>query len=159
MDFPYHRGLAPMMWMFVLLAAAELAIVHFLVSLWSVPAALILSVLTLASIVWMIALIRSFRRLPVRIEGDRLVLRAGFMIRVETSLGNVAGIRAHWDGAALKVPDLLNIAMLAYPNIIVDFVQPVPHRRKLFHAVAHRLDDPASFIRALSGISGGDDGR
>jgi hypothetical protein len=156
-DFPYHRGLAPMMWMFVILAAAELAIVHFLVSLWNITAALVLSGLTLASIAWMVALIRSFRRLPVRIGDGRLVLRAGFMTRLETPLDNVAGVHTHWDGAALKAPNLLNLALLAYPNVIVDFVQPIPRGRKLIRAVAHRFDDPAAFIRALSGISGGHD--
>lgn len=159
MDFAYHRAIAPMMWVILALAAAELAIVHLLVSLWNLTIALVLSGFTLASMIWLMVLIRSLKRLPVRIEGDRLILRSGSIMRLETVLTNVAGVRAHWDSAALKAPDLLNLALIAYPNVIVDFVDPVPHRRKAIRAVAHRLDDSAAFMRALAELSGGHDGR
>lgn len=148
-DFPYHRSLAPMLWMFVLLAGTELFVVHFLVSFWSVPVALILSVLSLATIVWMIGLIRSLKRLPVRIADGKLVFRAGTLRCVETPLINIAGVRLHWSAEDLKAPGVLNLALIAYPNVIVDLVEPVPGRRPV-RAIAHRLDDGAAFVKALS---------
>jgi hypothetical protein len=61
-SFSYHNSIAPMMWVFVALGAIELAVVHFLLSFWSPIATLILWAVTLLSLVWMVALIRSFRR-------------------------------------------------------------------------------------------------
>lgn len=139
-----------MTWAFLILAIAELAIVHLLVSLWNVTVALILTAISLAATVWIIALIRSFRRLPVSIANGRLIMRAGVLIRVETAAANVRGLRRQWASGDLKKSGVLNMALLAYPNIIVDFDAPVARGKRAVSAVAHRLDDPVAFARAVS---------
>lgn len=151
--FSYHRAVAPMMWAFVALAAIELVVVHLLISHWSRAAALVLSVLTLGSVGWLIGVIRSFRRLPVLITADTLVMRVGTLRGVTVPLAQVAGLRPTWDGAALKRRDVLNLALIAYPNVVIDLKAPLPGRRRIV-ALAHRLDEPAAFGAALADATG-----
>ena len=148
--FAYHRALGPMLWAFLVLASLELFVVHFLVSIWSVRAALLLSALTVASIVWLALLIRSFRRLPVTLDENRLVMPSGNLVSITVSLDQIAGVRGHFSSDALKSRGLLNLAMLSYPNVIVDLRAPIRRGRRSIGHIAHRLDDPASFVAALS---------
>ena len=151
MDFPYHRSLAPMMGVFLALAGIELVVVHLLVALWRPWVALLLSLFSLATIAWVVALIRSFKRLPVRIAGGILIMRAGNLHRMDIPLADVAGLRPAWDAAALRQRDVLNLAMIAYPNIVLDLRRPIRlGRRREIRAVAHRFDDPVAFARAIA---------
>ena len=138
-----------MMLVFVGLASTELLVVHLLLSHWSRTAALLLSVLSFGSILWLVGAIRSFRRLPVLVTPDALVMRTGTLRSVTVPLADVAGLREHWDAAALKQRNVLNLALIAYPNVVVDLRTPRPGRRAVV-ALAHRLDDPAAFAAALS---------
>jgi len=157
MDFPYHRSLAPMMGVFLALAFIELAVVHFLVALWRPWVALLLSLFSLATIAWLIALIRSFKRLPVRIAGETLIMRAGTLHRVDIPLSDIAGLRTAWNAASLKQREVLNLAMIAYPNIVLDLRRPVRlGRRREIRAVAHRFDDPVAFARAIARLESRD---
>ena len=141
-----------MMWVLVALGSVELMVVHLLVSLlWGRVAALLLSGVTLAGIVWLAGVIRSMKRLPVLLDHDRLVMRVGTLRSVTVPLANIAGLRQSWDGGALQARDVLNLALIAHPNILVDLAEPLPGRRKV-RAIAHRLDDPAAFARALESL-------
>lgn len=147
--FSYHRAVAPMLWVFVAVASVELLVVHLLVSLlWSRTTALVLSGLTLASVAWLIAAIRSMERLPVLLDEDRLLMRAGTIKQASVPLSSIAGLRQNWDAAALKERGVLRLSLLAYPNILLDLRESLPGRR-LIRAIAHRLDDPAAFARAI----------
>ena len=151
MDFPYHRSLAPMMGVFLALASIELVVVHLLVALWRPWVALLLSLFSLATIAWLVALIRSFKRLPVRIADGTLIMRAGNLHRVDIPLADIAGLRSAWDAASLKQRDVLNLAMIAYPNIVIDLRRPIRlGRRREIRAVAHRFDDPVAFAQAIA---------
>lgn len=146
-----------MMWVFVAIASVELVVVHFLVAMWRPWVALTLSVLSLAGILWLVAVIRSFRTLPVRIGDGRLVMRAGRLRSIETTLGNVAGLRGHWDAAALKERGILNLALIAYPNVVVDLREPIVTKRGSVRAIAHRLDDPHAFVAAIEALGPADE--
>ena len=157
-DFAYHRSVAPMMWVFVAIAATELAVVHFLVALWSPWVALALSMATFGSILWLIGVIRSFARLPVRIADEQLLMRVGTLKQVSTPLANIAGLAPSWDAAMLKQRDVINLALIAYPNVVVLLREPVlATRGRKVTKLAHRLDDPAAFAAALEGLGQGDD--
>ena len=147
--FSYHRAIAPMLWVFVALTSTELVVAHLLLSHWSRVTALVLSILTLGSIGWLIRAIASFRRLPVLLTPATLVMRVGRLKALTVPLADSAGPRGSWDGAAVKRRDLLNPALIAYPNVIVDLRARRPGRRAV-SAIAHRLDDPAAFTAALS---------
>jgi len=148
-EHPYHRSLAPMMWVFAVLAGLELVIVHFLLALWDWRVALVVTLISLAGVVWLVRAIRSFRSMPVLVDGKRLVLRAGHIARIEVPLASVSAIRTSWESAEIKQRDTLNLGLIAYPNVLVELAEPVLQRRRAIRAVAHRLDDPAAFITAL----------
>jgi predicted O-methyltransferase YrrM len=158
-SFTYHRAVAPLIRVFVCMASVELVVVHLLVAMWRPDVALVLSLLSLASIGWLVRVIRSFRRLPVLIEHDRLVMRVGTLKRVDVSRAQVAGLRQSWDAATLKERGTVKLSLIAYPNVVVDLDPPVPDRRGLVRAVAHRLDDLAAFTVALDRWRSAADGR
>ena len=152
MSFSYHRAIAPMMWVLVVLASCELVVVHFLVSLWNRPVALVLSALSLATLVWLVATIRSFRSLPVQVGDDRVVMRVGRLKSIDLTAEMIAVFRKDWDAAAIKDRSVLNLALIAFPNVVIDLVEPVRVGRRSVRAVAHRLDDPAAFVAAVEGL-------
>jgi hypothetical protein len=155
LDFAYHRALAPMMWAFLVLASLELLVGHVLISLWSVPVALVLSALTLATIVWLVLLIRSFRRLPVLLDEEGLLMRSGNLTAVRLPIDQIAAVRGDFPSEALKSRAVLNLAMMSYPNVLIDLKAPIARGRRTISHVAHRLDDPSGFIAALRRLTDG----
>lgn len=153
MDLAYHRSLAPMMWAMFGLATLEMIVVHFLLFLWLPWVAVAISLVSVSGILWIALVIHSFKRMPVRIVDEQMILRAGRLRSLIVKLSNVAEIRAIWDRGALTDPALLNLALIAWPNIIFDFKTPVGSATKWpardVQSVAHRLDNPAAFIAAL----------
>lgn len=150
--FHYARGIAPMMWAFVGLATTELVVVHFLISFWSPAAALILSLLTLGSIVWLVLLLRSFRRLPVLVTGEGVTMRVGTMRSLHVPRRQIAGVRRNFPSKALKVPGVEDMALIAYPNVIIDLDPPIEKRRRTIGSISHRLEEPDAFARAVEAL-------
>jgi hypothetical protein len=152
-SFSYARSVAPLLWAFVALAGTEMLVVHLLVALLVSPVlALVLTVASLATIAWLVLLIRSFRRLPVLVGDETLVMRTGFLLQIEVPRASVAGLRGAFTRAELKQAGVLNLALLAFPNVLVELGAPLPHGRrgKPVRAIAHRLDDPDGFRAALA---------
>jgi hypothetical protein len=139
-----------MMWVLVGLASIELVVVHFLVALWDWRVALVLSLASLASVIWLVGVIRSFRRLPVVIGDGVVRLRAGQLKTIDVPLAEIAEIRTQWPGDALKARGALNLALIAYPNILVELRAPLAGRRRAICRIGHRFDDPSTFHTALT---------
>ncbi|WP_051272934.1 hypothetical protein [Sphingomonas phyllosphaerae] len=114
--------------------------------------ALVLTLVSLGTMAWLVRAIRSFQHLPVLIDGDRLVLRAGRLRSVTVERARIAGLRAtEWTHAETRAREVLNLALIAFPNVWIDLAEPLATgRRRRIVAVAHRLDDPAGFAAALS---------
>lgn len=148
--FAYSRNLAPPMWAFACIMAMELVVVHLLVRIWSPAAAAILSALTLAMLAWTVMLIRSFARRPVLVGGGEVVMRVGSLREIRVPAARVAGVRTSWPSGALKLPGVLNLALINYPNIMLDLDPPLRPRRRTIGAVAHRLDDAPGFVAAIA---------
>lgn len=147
--FHYHGSVAPLLWAFVALAGIELVVVHFLLSFWSRTAALILSVLTFASILWLILAIRGFRRLPVTVADGVVTLRTGTLRCHRVPVTAIAGFRDRWTGEELRARGVSNLALAAWPNVWIDLAEPVAGRRGPVRAIAHKLDDPTAFRAAI----------
>jgi hypothetical protein len=148
--FSYHRAVAPMLWVLLGLMVVETSVVHLLVALWSPCAALILSLLSLATIAWLIFFIRSFRHHPVRIGPDGLVWPVGTLRSLSIPWPQVAGPCDDWTLAGFKAAGLFNGALIAHPNIVIALDPPAKAGRRTIRYLAHRLDDPAAFIAAFS---------
>ena len=148
LQFAYHRVVAPLLWMLVAIGSVELVVTHVLLSFWSRPAALVLSAVTLIALGWLVRGILAMRTRPVLLDGNRLVMRVGTISSVDIPLGASSGLRTSWDAAAIRERSVLNLALVAYPNVVVDLREPRPGRRGI-RAIAHRLEDPAAFAMAL----------
>jgi hypothetical protein len=140
-----------MMWVLVGIACCELFVVHLLVALWSRAGALILTALTLGSIIWLVTAIGAMRTRPILIGEGVLVMRVGRLKRATVPLCNIEGVVQSWDRELLKRRSTLNLALVAYPNIVIALRDPLPGRRAVRH-IAHRLDDPTAFLAALEAL-------
>jgi hypothetical protein len=144
--FFYTQAIAPMMWTFVAIAGVELVIVHFLLAFWSHLAAILLSAVSLAGIAWLVVGIRSFAKRPVTLDDRELVLRVGTLKQVVVPLSNIAGLG---EVAGTNKKAMLNLALIAHPNIVVTLRDPIG-RRGGIRAIGHRLDDPGAFAAAIA---------
>jgi len=154
-EFAYHRSLGPMIGVLLGIAIVEMCVVHLVVgALFGWTVALVVGVLDLSLVIGLALLLRSFRRLPVTIADGVLTLRAGLLKSVVVPVGQIAGLRATWDAAALKQRGVVNLALVSWPSVVIDLDPPVPTRRgRQVHAVAHKLDDPAAFHAAIAALS------
>jgi hypothetical protein len=152
--FAYSRSLAPMMWVLMGLSLVEIGVVHLLIALLlSHIVALLLSAFTAAFLLWLVLLIRSFARLPVLVSERAIVMRAGFLRSVEIPLEGVATVRGAFSGDEIKRKGVLNLALLAFPNVLIELRQPLSVGRRSIKAVAHKLDEPAAFFAALGDVA------
>ncbi|UAK25051.1 hypothetical protein [Sphingomonas nostoxanthinifaciens] len=148
--FPYHRSISPALGVLLGLALVETAVLHLIaMALWGWPIALPLGLLDVALVAVLVGLLRSIRARPVTIADGVLTMRLGWLKVVPIPLAHVAGLRGAWDAAAMKAPGVMNLALAAWPNVVVDVAPPVRVRRREIVAVAHKLDDPAVFVAAL----------
>lgn len=143
-----YRVIAPPLWALVGIMAGELLVVHPLLAHWTLRGAVVLSALSLGMVGWLTFGLLSMPRLPVLVSRDLLVMRAGRIKGAQVPMTRVRGLRREWDAAALKRRDVLNLALVSHPNVLVDLTAPLPGRRGVT-AIAHRLDDPVGFAAAL----------
>ena len=85
-----------MLWVLVGIATIEFVVVHALIAMWRPGLAIILSALTLASIIWLVSGIRSFKRLPVTLDEAMLVMRVGTLKHIAIPVADIAGLRPAW---------------------------------------------------------------
>lgn len=148
LTFAYSRAVAPMIWVLLALATLELGVVHLPVALWSPAVALVLSVMSLAEIGWLLLAVRSFRRLPVRLDADGVLMRVGTLKSVAIPLTAIAGVRGEAPRSEVRARTTVNLALLAWPNTIIELREPIGKRRTVT-TIAHRLDYPAAFAARL----------
>lgn len=153
MVFAYHRAIAPMMWAIFALAVAEVAIVHLMLGFWYPRAALVLTAISLAFVVWLGWAIASFEALPVELRENTLVLRAGQIKSISVPVAAIADVIADPTRETIDAASTLDLALIAHANVLVTLKTPIPRPglmpRKPVSAITHRLDDPAAFIAEL----------
>lgn len=147
--FANHRGVVPMLWVFVVLGACELVGVHLLLGLWSRTAAWVMTGLSLLTMIWLVRWVRSWKRYPHELWPDRLRLHAGSLRRIDVPLSNIARIGGALSADILKAPGTRNLVPIAYPNRLIELTAPLPGRRAT-QRIAIRLDDPAAFDAAIA---------
>ncbi|WP_404713484.1 hypothetical protein [Sphingomonas sp. MMS24-J13] len=149
--FSYDRSIAPTLGVLLGLAIVETLVVHVVaVALWGWWVALALGLLDLSLVVALIGLLRAIRRHPVTIGDDGLTMRLGRRRIGPIPFDAVAGLRSSWDAAALKRKGVANLALATWPNVVIDLASPVTVRGRPVGTIAHKLDDPAAFVAALT---------
>lgn len=149
-----YRAVAPMLWMLVAIGTVELLVTHFLIMMWWPSFAIVFSVVTLIALAWLVRGILSFGRLPVLLAEDRIVMRAGTLREVVVPLASVKLLPTVWTAESVKQRGVVNLALIAYPNVVIELDPPIPGKRAPITAVAHRLDDPVGFTAALNAVGG-----
>ncbi len=146
-----YRVIVPPLWALVGIMAGELLVVHPVLAHWTLSGAIALSALSLGGVGWLVFGLLSMTRLPVLVNRDLLVMRAGRLKGARVPMAQVRGLRREWDAAELKRRDVLNLALVSHLNVLVDLTAPLPGRRGVT-AIAHRLDDPVGFATALEAM-------
>lgn len=147
--FGYARGVAPMLWALIALGGIELVVTHLLLAHWFPRVALALSALTLAALAWLIGGVLGFGRRPVLVRDADLLLRTGWLKQVVVPLAQVRAVTRDPAAAPRHDGGILDLALIAHPNTVVELSPPLRRRGREVRAVAHRLDDPDSFAAAV----------
>lgn len=159
LSFSYRNGIASMMWMLIGISAVEALAVHFLIWFWSPLVAGTLTLLTIGGIAWLVLLLLSFKRLPVTVGADGVTMRLGTLRGVHVPAGQVAALRGNFTSDEVKERGVLNLALIAYPNVLLDLDPPLAGKRGRIRSIAHRLDNPAAFAAAVEALLAGRAGR
>ncbi|WP_271079243.1 hypothetical protein [Aurantiacibacter sp. MUD61] len=157
--FAYHRYLTPMLVTLIALQVIELGVVHLLLMLWNPLVAWIAFALTLAGLMWFVALTKSLRLMPVLVGPDYVRIRAGAPLDFTVPLDNIAAVGETFDADTLKAKSTIDTAILSAPNMTLRLGEPVEvqglfGRTKLITHIALRLDEPAAFRAALDEARG-----
>jgi len=149
--FSYHRSVAPMMWVLAVLILIETSVLHLMLAFWWPRVAIALSAISLLTLFWVVAMIRSFRDMPVLLNENSLLMRVGKLREVRVDRDDILRLRSDFAAREVKTKDVLNLALIAYPNVLIELRQPVRvGRRRAVRAIAHRLDNAPAFAAALS---------
>ncbi|WP_454278926.1 hypothetical protein [Sphingomonas sp. Marseille-Q8236] len=151
--FGYHRQLQPMMIALLLLSCVEIGVTHLLIAHRNRTLALILFVVSDVSLLYLIGLIKSLRLAPILLTDTGVRIRAGILVDHMIPYAAITAVQANPDGATVRAPDSWNIALLAWPNLLLRLHPPLPPRscwrRDPMRAVALRLDEPGPFLDEL----------
>ena len=153
--FTYHTYLSPMIATLLALQVIELAVMHFLLMLWSPVAAYILLAASIWGIVWTVALLKSLRINPVLVTHDTVRIRSGMLYDFEVPLAAVRADHTSFTAAELDDRSILNLALLSSPNVAVRFDPPASLPRLVgqpreIRGVGLRLDDSAGFLDLIA---------
>lgn len=149
------RGTLAVALAMMLAIAVETVAMHFL--LWPHHRwwAMALDVLSVYSILWLLADQRARSRRVISIDADVLTIRVGLRFTATSPLENVADVsRARGDGGFGKVC-IVNAARPAIPNVRVAFASAVTVERPFgirqqANVILLRLNDPDSFIARVN---------
>ncbi len=151
--FAYHRHLQPMMIALLVLSCIEIGVTHLLVAHWNRTLALILFAISDVSLVYLIGLIKSLRLAPVLLTETGVRIRAGILVDRTIPYADIAGVAADPDGGTVRAADSWNVALLAWPNLILHLDPALPPRSRWrgepVRAIVLRLDDSGCFLDEL----------
>lgn len=136
-----------MMWVLFALSLIELVVVHFFVALKWPLIGWPLTIVSAIAAIWLVVWIRSFQRLPHRLDDEGLLLRLGNLKSVRVDIADITRIARGWESGATNAKDAINLVGIAYPNRCIELAKPIEKgRRRVFI----RLDHPDKFDTALT---------
>lgn len=148
--FGYHKHVQPMLWAFFVLVLLEIAVVHLLVSLWSMTAAWVLFVISDLSLLYLLGLINSLRKLPILVTDRGVIVRAGILIEQFIPIENIKEITRSFDSDYVNSRQVLRTTLMAYPNLLIELKTPLAvsrpfGRRQNVSGIGVHPDDPVAF--------------
>jgi hypothetical protein len=148
--FSRHRYELPLLTVFLCLALLELIAVHFLMSMWSVTAAWVLTVLSAVAVVQIALLIRGLIQNPTVVDRNHVHVRHGRAGQVSVPLSDI--VKAEFVAFAPEEQGrhVFRASLIASPNIALHLGKPVQIRRSGRTLIALRLDEPQAFLSTLA---------
>ena len=144
--FANHRGVVPMLWAFFSLALLEIGAVHLFVTLRWPLAGWPLTAISGAAMIWIVIWIASWKRLPHRLDVNRLTLHMGRLRKIEVPLDAIRAITPV-NPDRLKSRETRNLVPLACPNRLIELSRPVGKRASMCLAI--RVDEAERFDIAM----------
>ena len=147
--FSCHRDEMPMIWMLGGLAAAELMIVHLLVSMWSGTAAWVVTVLTIAAVAQAAWMVRAMINRPVLVSERAVTIRFRTRTPIVVPIDAIARVEDSALAPEPKGAGVFRGTLLAHPNITLRLERPLSHAARRIEVIALRIDAPAAFRAAV----------
>lgn len=152
--FTYHRESAypALIGALLLVTVAETVGIHLLLSRWSEGVALGFTLLSAYSFLFLWADLVAVLKRPIVLEENRLLIRIGLRWRATIPLPLIEAIKPLPDN--YKSKSTLNLALLASPNLLITFKEPVVIQglygiEKTTTSLALPMDDIKAFEKAL----------
>lgn len=125
--FTYHRrsGWGAVVLALSMAAGVEVVAVHALVSRWSLPAAWVLTALSLYGVLWLVADWRASRIRHLLLDGDRLLVGTGLRWTLSVPRESVVRIRRPSVGEDFAGDGKLSTAILQPPTVVLELGEPV----------------------------------
>jgi hypothetical protein len=154
----YHRTNGPtlLLVVFLFLLAAETAVVHVLLDLWSSAAAWIATALSIYFAIQLVAHLKALCLRPIVVTGDELLLRCGILGDAAIRLSRIADVKTisnfSDDGPhSIRVTPL---GQLSQPNVRIELTDEnvfygIYGIEKRFRSIAFFVDDPVRLIEAM----------
>jgi len=132
----------------------ETLALHVFLNRWQPVAARAMTLVSLASVLWLVQDDRALARLPVEVDDETVNLRCGRRFAVKVPRADIAEVRQlTWRDVPSRGPGYLKGSGFAQPNVAVRFTEPLAVKifgvTKQVSTVGLRLDDPAGFVAAL----------
>ena len=131
------------------LAAAEVLIVHLLISMWSGTAAWLVTVLTLAAVAQGAWMVRGMVARPVLVGERSVTVRFRTRIPLVLSIRSIARIEDSSLAPAPRGRGVFRGTLLAHPNVTIRLEPALDHGRRRIDTIALRVDAPAAFRAAI----------
>ena len=144
---------------FVFLVLVETAVLHTVLIRRLPLMAYLVSLVSLASVAWLVADYVSMGGEAVQIEADVVHLRVGLRVRTRVPRAALASVTAPgWQDLGAAAPRYLNATKPATPNVLLVFepaqdVVLVGAARRTVQRMALHVDDPGGLIAALGAVS------
>lgn len=157
--FCHRQGSYPVVLGFlVFMVLLETTVVHLLLQRWSPTAAIVVTLATVYTLVWLFGDLHAMRLQPTLVSASHVHVRTGMRWRMDIPLALIDRIEKV-ASADKKADDFLSLAPIGEARLVMHLVEPVQAvgllgRRKLVSRVGVALDDDKGFAAALSAAQG-----
>jgi hypothetical protein len=150
--FTYHHrnGSVGLLGALLGIIAIETAVVHLLVSRWSMTAAWVLTAVGVYGIIWLLGFLQSVRLRPLLVTRDALHMRIGLLWSARIPLRRIAAIMPIQGSAeGRKASGYLHAAVLAEPQLLIELAEPIEvhgpfgYTKRDVRRIGLGVDDPA----------------
>ncbi len=139
------------LWVIFISTMIEVPIVHYFLSLWSVPVAWVVTGVTLYGMIWLLGDYKAIKHMPIRIDEIHLFIRIGVRSKVNIALSNIDTILSNVNEEEKESYKHLVLMTTVDANIYITLKEKI-HIKGIFGSkkgvdkVALYVDEPRLFM-------------